>query len=116
MQERLTNVGSKGNVLDLPQTLNEGSKVLVEACSIGSRLAREDIDASASERARLERVAEGVEVDDLSTGVVDDVSSALDVRQELGVDEVDRLGKLGYVKRDEVGGRYELLKGIDLTS
>ena len=73
----------------------------------------EDVERGAADLARLERPAEGVEVDELAARAVDDQDAVSHLRQRLVVDPVDRLGGLREVDRDHVGALVELVGALD---
>ena len=55
-------------------------------------------------------VGQRVLVDDAAARHVDDPDARLGLGQQLGVDQPDRLGRLGHVDRDEVGHRHQLVE------
>ena len=73
----------------------------------------EDVEGRAAELARLEAGHQGVEVDQLAAGAVDDAGAVLHRGDRLGVDQADRLRRLRHVQGDQVGAAEQLLDALD---
>ena len=74
-------------------------------------LRREDVECRAGELPRLERLDEGVLVDQGAAGGVDDPGAVLHLRDRLTVDHPPRLVGERRVEGEEVGGREHLVLG-----
>ena len=96
-----------------PEVRGDDDVVALEDRVLGEGLLGEDVERRAGDLARLERRHERVEVDQLAAGAVDDPHPVAHLRDRLGVDPVDGLGRLRQVDRDQVGARVELLAGLD---
>lgn len=103
-----------GSVLDPAR--ERRVQVVVERGSVRSRLLGEHVDGGSMEMSRLEGSGEGFEVDDGSSGVVDEVGTVLHERELLGSDEVLGFLELGDVESDKVGGGEEFGEVGDLSS
>ena len=73
------------------------------------RLLGEDVEAGPAHLARLERLLERGQVDQLAAGAVDDAHTVLHLREGLGVHVVERLGGLRQVDGDDVRAGVESL-------
>ena len=68
--------------------------------------------AAPAELAALEAGGDGVEVDQLAAGAVDEPGAVLHRRDRVGVDQVDRLRRLRHVQGDDVGAAEQLLERL----
>ncbi len=79
----------------------------------GEGLGGEDVERGARDLPGLEAGLEGLEVDELAAGAVDDAHPVAHRLDRLGVDPVDRLRGLRQVDRDQVGAGIQLLARVD---
>jgi hypothetical protein len=81
---------------------------------VGGRLGDENVEPSAGDLARDERLVEGVFVDEAAARDVDDVGGRLHELELIGRDHAGRLGRLRHVDGDEVGLLQQLVERDEL--
>ena len=96
-----------------PEVRGDDDVVAPEQGVLGHRLGWEHVERRAGHLAGLERRLEGLEVDQLAAGAVDDPDAVLHRGEGLRAQPVDRLRGLRQVDRDQVGAGVELLAGVD---
>ena len=84
--------------------------VAAEERMVGERLGGEDVERRAAQLAGLEAGRQGVEVDQLAAGAVDQPRPVLHRGDRPGVDQVDGVRRLRHVQGDDVGAAEQVLE------
>ena len=106
---------SHDKVVDLSQTRDEVTKDFGETRTVRSWFSREDVDSGTGEMSRLEGIGKSVKVDDLSTGIVDEVGTLLHGIELLLTDHVDRIRNFGNVEGNKVSLLEQILQSLGLS-
>ncbi len=94
------------------QVWGDDDVVAPEQRVLGDGLGREDVERRPGDLAGVEPGLKRLEVDQLASGAVDDPHPVLHLCDRLGVDPVDRVGRLGQVDGDDVRLRVQVVAGL----